>query len=593
MRVKQKQIVWATLSILILVASFAFGYRSLTYQALNELGVESQNRLTLFASNLDGILAKYEHLPKLIASHPYLTRVFKNPSPAQLDQANRFLESVADISGALDAYLIDHNGVAIAASNWNLERSFIGLDLSFRPYFKEAIKGEPGRYFALGSSSLQRGYYYSYPVTTNDKISGVVVIKVSLADIESAWTTRGNHFIVTDSDGIVFLTTNPDWTYRAIREIEPSRLAAIQASRRYTNQQIRPITFRQVETLDASITRVVIGNNPNVTRDNHLHFQKQMPEAGWRVHILTSTSTIRDTVLLRAALAGFALLIVLLLVTLYLVNRQRRLALQDSTELLEQRVQKRTLALENEVEERKKAEQNLHDTQAELIQAAKLAGLGQMSASISHELNQPLTAIRNYAENAQRMLERNQADGASGNLAEIGVLTQRMADIISQLRGFSRKSSGKRSRVSIDEVVNQALGMFQREIASNHIGLQTRIDPELSIVTDPLLLNQVLVNLFSNAIQAMAEVESRHLDIDAYSDNLGIVISVNDSGPGIAPNVIENVFDPFFTTKEVGLGLGLGLSISYRIMESLGGKIEAANSATGGARFELYLNPCS
>lgn len=277
----------------------------------------------------------------------------------------------------------------------------------------------------------------------------------------------------------------------------------------------------------------------------------------------------------------------LLLVTLYLVNRQRRLALQGSTELLEQRVQRRTRELENEVEERKKAEQTLRNTQAELIQAAKLAGLGQMSAGISHELNQPLTAIRNYSENARRMLERKQVEAATGNLNEISELTGRMANIISQLRGFSRKSSGEHSQVSIAQSIDQALSMFRREIESSQIDVQARTDPELSVVTDPLLLNQVLVNLFSNAIQAMASVKTRHIEIDAHNHGQGIVISISDTGPGIPPNVIENIFDPFFTTKEVGLGLGL--SISYRIMESLGGKIEVANIATGGARFELYL----
>ena len=181
----------------------------------------------------------------------------------------------------------------------------------------------------------------------------------------------------------------------------------------------------------------------------------------------------------------------LLLVTLYLVNRQRRLALQGSTELLEQRVQRRTRELENEVEERKKAEQTLRDTQAELIQAAKLAGLGQMSAGISHELNQPLTAIRNYLENARRMLEHRQVEAATGNLNEISELTGRMANIISQLRGFSRKSSGEHSQVSIAQSIDQALSMFRREIESSQIDVQARTDPELSVVTDPRLLNQV------------------------------------------------------------------------------------------------------
>ena len=574
---------------IMLIAGLIGGYRAISHQALLELGDQSRNRLTLFVSNLSGALAKYEHLPKLISTNRRLANALQQADTGRINQTNRYLEAVATTSGASDVYLMDSDGLTIAASNWTLERSFIGENFNFRPYFQSAISGNAGRYFALGTTSLQRGYYFSYPVHHLGNILGVIVVKINLADIETAWTDRGNHFIVTDEDGIAFLSTNPGWTYKTIRPIYSARLKQIQLSRRYAEQQLTSLNIKQIEELDKSLGRVSIVDSNNSRATEYLHLKLDMTSAGWTVHLFSNTQSIRGTLILRATLAGFGALIVLLLVTLYLVNRQRRLALQGSTELLEQRVQRRTQELENEVEERKKAEQTLRDTQAELIQAAKLAGLGQMSAGISHELNQPLTAIRNYAQNAQRMLKREQVDAATDNLNEISDLTGRMAAIIKQLRGFSRKSSGERSRVSIDQSVDQAFAMFEPEIESSQVKISVSIDPELSAMTDPLLLNQVLVNLFSNAIQAMASVEIRHIDIEAHNHDHGIVISISDTGPGIPASVIENIFDPFFTTKEVGLGLGLGLSISYRIMESLGGKIEVANGATGGARFELYL----
>ncbi len=588
-RIQVRQWVWGLCLLIILGTAFSWGYRALTYQALNELEHESSNRLTLFVSNLNGTLANYEHLPRLISTNPYVLNALQQPISSQIDVINRYLESVVDTQGASDVYLMDSQGLTVAASNWNLERSFVGQNFNFRPYFQTAIKGEAGRYFALGTTSLQRGYYFSHPVYQGNKVDGVIVIKIDLADIEAAWSDRGNQFIVTDDDGIIFLTTQPRWTYKTIREIDADRLRDIKSSRRYAKKTIQRLPYEEVESLGPGATLVAIQDEPQSKSNTYLHLQKNMMKAGWTVHLLSDTDKVQGTVALRATLGGFGALIVLLLVTLYVVNRQRRLALQGSTELLERRVQQRTRELETEIDERKKAEQNLRDTQAELIQAAKLAGLGQMSAGISHELNQPITAIRSYSKNAQRMLERKQIDDASHNLGEIVELTQHMAGIISQLRGFSRKSGGERTRVSIEKAVDQARGMFQREIEKHQISVKINLDPELSVVTDSLLLNQVLVNVFSNAIHAMESVTTRQITIDAASQDDGVTIGIGDTGPGIPAKVIENVFDPFFTTKEVGLGLGLGLSISYRIMESLGGKIEVANCTESGARFELYL----
>lgn len=573
----------------VIIGFSILGFYAINHQALLELGDESKNRLTLFVSNLSGSLAKYEHLPRLISINPALLNTLNQTDSSHVDPANRFLQSVTIASGASEAYLMDQQGLTVAASNWQQTHSFIGNNFSFRPYFKSAITGKAGQYFALGTTSLKRGYYFSHPVYRQDSIIGVVVIKIDLAEIETAWSGRGNHFLVTDQDGIVFLSTQPGWTYKTIRDISKARMSEIINSRRYANQTITSLSIKPLTELGESMHYVRVSDESHGSEGEYIHLSSEMKEAGWTVHLLSNATSIRDTLVLRSTLAGFAALIVLLLISLYLVNRQRRLALQGSTLLLERRVQKRTRELQNEIEERKKAEQTLRDTQSELIQAAKLAGLGQMSAGISHELNQPLTAIRNYSQNAQRMLERQQIDSVKGNLAEIDELTTHMANIISQLRGFSRKSSGEQSLVSIRQSVDQAISLFQPEINAKQIGIDIQIDPEVTLTTDALLINQVLVNLLSNAIQAMQDSELRHIDIYATKSDSDICIHLNDTGPGIASDVIENIFDPFFTTKEVGLGLGLGLSISYRIMQSLGGRIEVANNTAGGACFELYL----
>lgn len=567
-------------------------YSEFNTQALDELGLESQNKLILFASSLEGTLGAYEHLPELIANHPLLTDILSSPDPTKIDLTNQFLEKVATTTLASDVYLMDARGFTIAASNWNLSRSFIGKNFSFRPYFKDAKNEGEGRYFALGTTSLQRGYYFSHPVMLENDFAGVIVVKINLADIETAWSDRGNHFLITDEDGIIFLSTNSNWTYQSIHSIPQDRLEEIKQSRRYAGGFIQSLNIRKVENFKSSDTTLEIHVTDEKSPRQYLHYQQTMPGAKWTIHILSDTHRVYDTVILRTSLASFALLILVLLVSLYVVNRQRRLALQGSTELLEQRVLSRTKDLEIEIEERRKAEQNLRDTQSELIQAAKMAGLGQMSAGISHELNQPLTAIRNFSENAQRMLDRNQLEPARNNLGEIDLLTQQMSAIIDQLRGFSRKSSGERTLVSIHESIDHALGMFHREIASAALEVKVSVDTDLSIVTDPLLLNQVLVNIISNGIQAMVLVDKPRVTIVAMLDRKnvvreGISIQICDIGSGVADTVIDHIFDPFFTTKDVGLGLGL--SISYRIMESLGGKIAVVNGDTVGSCFELYL----
>jgi two-component system C4-dicarboxylate transport sensor histidine kinase DctB len=567
-------------------------YRELNTQALDELGQESHKNLILFASSLDGTLGAYEHLPKLISDHPLLADILNNPDPKRIALTNRLLVKVSTTSRATDVYLMDIKGLTIAASNWDLPRSYIGKNFGFRPYFKDAIKQGDGRYFALGTTSLQRGYYFSHSVKLENKFAGVIVVKINLADIEKAWSDRGDHFLITDEDGIIFLSTNPTWTYQSIHPIPQSRLDEIKQSRRYAGKFIQPLKIQAIKNLKTSTATLDIHETGKKSSRQYLHHQQSMPGAKWTIHILTATDRVYDTVILRTSLASFTLLILVLLISLYAVNRQRRLALQGSTELLEQRVLSRTKDLEIEIEERRKAEQNLRDTQSELIQTAKMAGLGQMSAGISHELNQPLTAIRGFSENAQRMLDRNLLEPAQNNLAEIDLLTQKMAAIIGQLRGFSRKSSGERILVSIPESIDQALGMFHRDIDSTTLEVSVIVDPDLSVVTDPLLLNQVLVNIIGNGIQAMVLVDKPRVTIVATLlqsavAQEGILIRICDIGSGIADTVIDNIFDPFFTTKDVGLGLGL--SISYRIMESLGGNITVANEDAVGSCFELYL----
>jgi len=246
--------------------------------------------------------------------------------------------------------------------------------------------------------------------------------------------------------------------------------------------------------------------------------------------------------------------------------------------------------LSDEIEERRRAEANLRQTQDELIQAAKLAVLGQLAAGINHELNQPLAAIRAYAENARRFIELSRIESADANLAQIVELTERMADISAQLRQFSRKSSERQETISVQACIEYALRLFHSRLRDDGIRIVQQWPKEtLWVEGDLVRLEQVLVNLIGNAVQAMKEIDAPVLTLSAQVDHNQVVISVADNGPGIAADHLGHIFEPFFTTKAPGSGLGLGLSISSRIMEDLGGRLQAMNQTEGGACFTITL----
>ncbi|HFD87111.1 MAG TPA: sensor histidine kinase [Gammaproteobacteria bacterium] len=326
---------------------------------------------------------------------------------------------------------------------------------------------------------------------------------------------------------------------------------------------------------------------------------REMPEAGWKVELLTPLDRIQKLAFLTVIFATIIYL-VLLLLALYLFQlaerkkekkafeAQARVALSEANDRLEKRVKERTRDLRNEIHERERTEKMLRQTQGELIHAAKLATLGQMSTSISHELNQPLAAIRSYADNARMLIDHDRVGDARKNLIEITGLTERMAQISSQLKLYARKDSGKIAPVPLAEIIDASLHLLKPGLAESGTSVRLRLPDEgIAVMADPVRLEQVFVNLLSNAIHAMSGVEFREIEIAAEAQRDGVRVRVSDSGTGISEECLARIFDPFFTTRESGLGLGL--AISLRIMEGMGGSLTAGNLSGKGAVFELKL----
>jgi len=696
--------------------------------ALHELEQKSRNRLQLYVSNLQGRLEKYEFLPELLATNDELLRLLQNPSdPDRIDALNRYLETINKIANASDTYLMDAEGLTIAASNWQLERPFVGRNFSYRPYFQEAMKGELGRYFALGMTSNKRGYYFAYPVRYRESILGAVVIKINMAPVEESWRQAENDLIVTDPDGVIFITTQKNWRYKTLGPLEPEVMARIKESKRYADEPLDALNIIKSEGVSADSSLIKLMDDPST---EYLMLERPMPEAGWKVNILTKTAVVTHQVV-RNLLAMLIIIVIAVLFILFRVQRLKRYrererfkrqaqknlerneaqiraifentqaglmtldeewrielvnskalelfayaqdqlsglpfldcfypdvreqvaemlrnegpvvtlsevearrkdgsvipielsigslylesgrkrivtihdisflkkqetALRLAHDQLESRVDERTRdlmainqRLVREIDEHRQTEEALRRTQDELIQAAKMAALGQMSTGISHELNQPLAAIRSYADNARALLDHDRIEDVRWNLAQISGLTERMAQISSQLKVFARKTSGRLVSVSFTAVMDTTVKILAPRTREAKAVIEVALpEEELYVLADMVQLEQVMVNLIGNALHAVESQAVRRVEVRACARGDEVRVTIRDTGPGIAPDHLQKVFDPFFTTKEKGRGLGLGLSISHRIVEGMKGSLSAGNDPDGGAIFTLSL----
>lgn len=579
-----------------------------TYRrGLVELLEQGNVRLELYINYLQGILGKYESLPELLAIDDHLVRALLNPNEKKrIEILNLYLETINRVSDSLDTYLMNKDGLTIAASNWNEKRPFIGRNFSYRPYFRQAMQGKLGRYFALGSTSSKRGYYFAYPVRKDDEILGAVAVKINIDTVEQIWAARDENFLVSDPDGVIFITTNPEWRFKTLKPLEPDVVQRITESMRYQDAALVPLS-QEIKNLRDEMQILNIDTGEGKNQRQVLKQSQFMPQAGWNVHILTDTRVLKKRVLMVNIIVGTGLSLAYILVLL-LVQRTHRLAqmqrieeeskraLQEANEQLESRVSDRTQKLtetnemlRKEILDRKQTEIKLKRTRKELIHAAKLAVLGQMSAGINHELNQPLAAIRSYTDNGKQFLQKGRLEDAMWNLEQIGELTERMAQIGIQLKLFSKKSSGNVAVVPLHGVIDGALEILKPSLNKEAIKLTIDIRPDnLEVRANYVLLQQVLVNLISNAMQAMEGRKFKKIALECLAVGAKVVVAVHDNGPGVPTEHLSDIFEPFFTTKKSGQGLGLGLTISDRIVRDFGGHITLVPTKEG-ARFEFTL----
>ncbi|MGA4323119.1 sensor histidine kinase [Ectopseudomonas hydrolytica] len=579
---------WRSLVLLaLLLAPLLWPVHYLAERYYREVLIE-QNRQTLdlYVANLLGTLRRYEVLPQILGDLPGLRAALQAPEdPAVLDNANRLLARVKSQTGADVIYLMNPRGLTLAASNWDKPDSFVAGNFAFRPYFREALAGRLGRFFGLGTTSGKRGYYFAYPVREGEQNIGALVVKVDLDHTETLWGNTPEQLLVTDTNGVVILTSRPDWRFHASRPLDRVEQAAIAANQPYPTQAPPAL---------------------NLDPDAWLTQSRALEETGWTVSILAPRVLLDRPVRSAVAVGAAALLALLLLLGLLILRRRHyleRIALDARAKAeLEQRVAERTHDLEllnsrlkQEVLEREQAQQELVRAQDELVQAGKLSALGTMSASISHELNQPLAAIRSYAENASTLLDHQRNDDARANLKLISELTERMASIIAHLRAFARRDQHAPERVALQPALDDALALLAKRRRAMDVELIRDLpDATLWVQAGETRLRQVLGNLLGNALDALSDrAPPRRIWISVQQQDQHLELLLRDNGAGFSAESLARAREPFFTTKTSAQGLGLGLAICDSLIRALDGELLLANHPASGALITLRLRLAS
>lgn len=556
-----------------------------TLKARSELMDQGRRQLQLMAPDLQSVLQKFETLPFVLGFQPDLGEALAHPQDkAAIARLNLTLRTIQQQAKVGAIYLMDRDGLTIGASNWDQPLGFVGKNFSYRPYFRAALNGGAGRFYGIGTSTSEAGYFIAQPVyrhgSAGGPVAGVVAVKISLTEFERSWRSSVDPIVLADRHGVIFLSNRPDWVYHSLQPLAPATEAELNTTQQYLGQRIGTLRRHAGDFVTQPVGQL-----------------------GWQLILFPGQSRVLRAGLLWAL--GAALLLVCAAASSWALHQRRRrleeaqasrAALRQAALELDDKIVERTAQLrltnqdlEDKYGKLQEAEQLLRSTQNELIQAGKLAMLGQMAAGVTHELNQPLAAIRAFADNARTYLERGQPEQASANLGHIGEASARMGSIIAQLKGFARKDEAI-ATVLLADAVRSSVFLLGGEFQRHAVSLSSAADDAgLRVSGDRVRIEQVLINLLRNALDAVEQSARREVSISLARDGGFALICISDSGPGIPAQVALHLFEPFFTTKPSGRGLGLGLAISSSIVQAMNGQLSACNLTEGGARFELRL----
>ncbi len=577
-------LIWGVIAILTLMASHEYFYG----QLLNNLRDSEKTTLELVTNSLRSEIKQYEIIGSVLASNKELIEFLRNESADSQDVINKQLESINSTTGSLDTYLMNREGVSIAASNWRKPNSFVGKNFSFRPYFQRAISGQAGHFFAIGTSTNLRGFYIATPVMIKDETLGAVVIKIQVEHLESLWRVDNREMSLVAEDSVIFVSTNPDWRLRSMRNISQEERNKIEATRQYPDVSIiQSLKIVKVLRFTNEGELLSIQDDVSGKSNNYLALSSKMKEANWTVLLASRTDSIERVAFWETLALGFGLVgLAIVVLTSY---RRYKLAYfrleseQRHRSQLEAAIAERTRDLQSSNKE-------LMDIQQKLVQSGRLAAIGRFSAGLSHEMSQPLTAIHSYVSNAQQLISLDRPAEAKEKLTHIANLADRITLIIRQLKIFVRGDDINTMPVLITNAIIEAQNVMAQRAQA--VGAAVNIkctDESISVEADETLIQQLFVNLISNALDAASKVAKPEIEISIEVNGVDAVIKVSDNGLGVSPKDLANIFEPFYSTKDMNRGLGLGLTISQEIVNRFRGEMSVDNNAVAGATFTVVL----
>lgn len=519
-------------------------------------------RLALYAGNLMSELQRASVVPLLLSRDPTLISALNSGDFVKTSQR---LISYVDEIGAASITLLDSDGRVVAAT----DRSRIGANLMQEPYFIQAQRTNDTVFLSTPTETGSYAFTYARRIVSERKMIGVIAVAVDLAKFEQSWAGISDAVIVTNSEGEILLATEPRWRGLTIDEALAARSAPTAIQR----------------AIQVTADWAALPPDAYVLGEAVMRNEARIPFRGWRLISFTTYSSIRERVngVLALEIMGFAIVLAL---GFYVSSRR---AQSRSVFFQRETTELRALnaRLQREIAQREKVEKNLKVAEQTLAQSSKLAALGEMSAAVSHELNQPLAAMKTYLAGARLLLQRKRPDEAMAAFLRIDDLIERMGAITRQLKSYARKDGDVFEPVDFKQSISSALSMMEPQLKRRKVTITRTLPPDpVMVMADRIRLEQVIINLLRNALDATKLSPSPQIDLILTAGDTA-TLRVRDNGHGV--DDLDALFEPFYTTKVAGEGVGLGLAISSGIVNDHGGRLTAYNGRSGGAVFEVQL----